>query len=58
MSRELRVWDKAIVVVPGAEVADATATAEGAVLGAYAIPSAAAGEAVESRDGCQGPQVL
>jgi len=44
-TRQLSGSSKAIVVVPGAEVADATATAEGAVLGAYAIPSAAAGEA-------------
>jgi len=42
-TRELKGLSKAIVVAPGPGVAEATATAEGALFGAYIVRSAAAG---------------
>ncbi|MEO6143156.1 MAG: leucyl aminopeptidase [Dermatophilaceae bacterium] len=42
-TRQLGGLSTAVVVAPGAGVAEAAAAAEGALLGAYAVPSAAAG---------------
>jgi leucyl aminopeptidase len=42
-TRQLSGLSKAIVVAPGAGVAEATATAEGALFGAYTVTSSAAG---------------
>ena len=42
-TRQLSGWAKVVVVAPGAGVAEAIATAEGATFGAYAVTSAARG---------------